>query len=374
MTKAELAEQIPMIPPYRVISSVSILAETKDYNHEMMNIPAMWKNTKGGGVKVVVLDSGVPNHVDLQVQGGESFVPGYSEDKNGHATHVGGIIAAIANNGMGVAGISPDCEDYYGAVLGASGSGSFQGIVDGIRWAVDEVGAQVINMSLGIAAGYPISTELEEACNYARNQGVAVICAAGNEAGGVGQPACYDSTIAVAAVNSRMEHARFSNTGSEVTLAAGGVDVYSTYLNNGYAKLSGTSMASPALTGVATRILADEYKDHQKWLSPDELVDKMKKIAFDVGEDGFDEIYGHGIPVFSNESGPSDPEQPEEPKPEKPKDDKRSPCTLGLPMAKAFSDAAVKGLDSGESVDQAVGDGLRALAKFLGRLEAQAKR
>lgn len=300
MTKTEMQERIPMIPPHSVISRVQILAETKDYNHEMMNIPAMWKETKGKGIKVVVLDTGVPKHVDLLVCGGKSFIDGYEEDSHGHGTHVSGIIAAIANNDMGVAGIAPESEDYYGAVLDGDGSGSFDAIIAGIRWAVDEVGANVINMSLGIPDGYPTVTEMEETCNYAVSQGVAVICAAGNEAGGVGQPACYDSCIAVAAVNNQKEHARFSNTGPEVDFASGGVDVYSTYLNNGYAKLSGTSMASPALTGVAVLIMSDEMKDKGKVPTPVELVDKLKKIAYDVGAEGFDEIYGHGLPIFTS--------------------------------------------------------------------------
>jgi len=373
MTEAELTDRIPMIPPYRVISRVQILAETKDYNHEMMNVPAMWKETMGAGIKVVVLDTGLPKHPDLRPdEKSKSFIGDYLEDKNGHSTHVGGIIAAIANNGMGVAGIAPECEDFYGAVLGEDGGGSIQGIIDGIRWAVDEVGANVINMSLGIAAGYPNIPELEAACDYARDQGVAVICAAGNEAGGVGQPACYDSCIAVAAVNSKREQAWFSNTGPEVDFASGGVDVYSTYLNNGYAKLSGTSMASPALAGIATLILADEMKDHGKLLSPDELVEKMKKIAYDVGEEGFDDIYGHGIPIFR--SGDGDPDEPDtgEP-PEYPDEPPDSGCRLGLPMAKHFVDGAVSSLAARSDLTAAVEGGLKELQKFIRRLEVSQK-
>jgi len=363
-----------MIPPYRVISRVQILAETKDYNHTMMNVPAMWKETKGGGIKVVVLDTGVPNHVDLKPdEKSKSFIDGYKEDLNGHGTHVGGIIAAIANNGMGVAGIAPDCEDYYGSVLAGNGSGSFGDIIAGIRWAVDEVGAHIINMSLGVPDGYDTIKELEEACNYAREQGVAVICAAGNEASGVGQPACYDSCIAVAAVNSKKEHAYFSNTGSEVDFASGGVDVYSTYLNNGYAKLSGTSMASPALAGIAALILADNKQDNDKILTPDELVEKLKKIAYDVGADGFDDVFGHGIPIFTSSEQPEEPEEPEEP--EKPDDDdgNNSPCKLGLPMAKVFVDGTVGALNTNASLEASMSEGFKELQKFLRRLEANQK-
>jgi subtilisin family serine protease len=391
--KKLLTDKIPMIPRYRVLSRVSILAETLDFNHEMMNVPAMWKSTKGAGVKVVVLDTGVPNHMDLQVQGGKSFIPGYEEDKNGHGTHVGGIIAAIANNGMGVAGIAPDCEDSYGSVLDGSGSGTIKDIIAGIRWAVDEVGAHIINMSLGIDASAPIVLELEEACDYARDQGCLVICAAGNENWNVGQPAVFDSTVAVAAVNHSKERANFSNYGPEVMFSAGGVDVYSTYLNNAYVKLSGTSMASPALAGIAALIIADDLKADKK-LSPDGVIEKLKKISFDVGDDGFDELYGYGVPVFVTPTEPEQPEQPDEPEqPEQPEDGPtqpdeptppeggQSPCNLGLPMAKVFLSAAVSSIDNPgiqgythtDRVANAVGEGLRAVQKFVGRIEQQGR-
>ena len=382
-------DRIPMIPPYKVLSRVSILAEKQDYNHEMMNVPEMWKSTRGDAVKVVVLDTGVPDHVDIKVAGGKSFIPGYMTDSNGHGTHVGGIIAAIANNGMGVAGIAPECECYYGAVLDGGGSGSIDGIVEGIKWAVDEVGAHVINMSLGISAGAPIFKELEDACKYAESKGVVVVCAAGNEYGSVGQPACYDSVIAVAAVDSSMQHADFSNIGPEVDFASGGVNVYSTYLNNGYAKLSGTSMACPAMAGVIALIMADEAGDTGKWLNKNEVVEKLKKIAYDVGPEGFDEIYGHGIPVFAKHEEeeehelPNDPEEPvdepvEEPveEPVDKPDDGISPCRLGLPMAKVFINAAVEAMDrpgnaseGGNNASEGIEAGLRALQKFIGRIE-----
>lgn len=372
-----MSDRIPMIPPYRVISRVQILAETKDYNHEMMNVPAMWRDTMGAlddgtGVPVVVLDTGVPNHMDLKPAGGKSFISGYEEDKNGHGTHCGGIINAIANNGMGVAGIAPEADVWFGAVLDARGSGDIDDIVKGIRWAVDEVGAKVISMSLGVPDGYPIFKNLEEAVNYATSQGVAVICAAGNESGGVGQPACYDAAIAVAAVNSKHEHANFSNRGPEVDFAAGGVSVYSTYLGNGYARLSGTSMACPALAGIATLILADEMNDHNKWLSPAELVEKMKRISYDVGGDGFDETYGHGIPIFRSGDGEPDepdtgepPDQPPPPPPPQEPVKKNSfPCGMTWKLMKSFADGAGKASADGASPDGAILAGFEAVGRY----------
>jgi subtilisin family serine protease len=317
-----MSDRYKMIPDFRVTRRVQILAERLDYNHKLMNVPHMWQETRGDGVKVAVLDTGLPQHMDLApIKPHKSCIDGYLVDKNGHATHVAGIIAALANNNMGVAGIAPDVEDHYCAVLDADGSGGIAGLVRGIRWAVDELGADIINMSLGIPAYAGVIPELEGACDYAVSQGVTVIAAAGNESGGVGQPAQYDSVIAVAAVNSRKQHARFSNTGPEVDFAAGGVDVYSTYLGDSYASLSGTSMASPAFTAVAALILAKHRKEGEE-LSPAELKDHLKKIAYDVGPEGFDETFGHGIPIFGRTEDPI-PEEPEEPN-DPPQDDDSS--------------------------------------------------
>jgi len=363
-------QPVRMIPPYRVISRVQILSETQDYNIQLMNVPSMWKQTMGEGVRVAVLDTGLPKHVDLAPKGGKSFIEGYLEDQQGHGTHVAGILAALANNGMGVAGVAPNCELWCGAVLGADGSGTFEGIVNGIRWAVDEIGAKVINMSLGVPTGTPRLTELEKACDYAKSQGVTVVCAAGNDANFVGQPACYDSVLAISAVDSKKEFAGFSNWGKQVDFAAGGVNVYSTYLNNGYAKLSGTSMSSPAVAGIVTLILADEYKDNEKWLTPDEVTEKLKKIAFDCGPQGFDEMYGNGIPMFKNGDSAEPVPEPEPPKKKEPKF-----CDLSLlfPSAKAFVDAAIQGKDGAEvssaDTDEMVKRGLKGLQDFLQRVE-----
>lgn len=373
-----MSNRIPMIPPYRVLSRVSILSEVQDYNIQMMNVPAMWRHTMGEGVKVVILDTGMPQHVDLAPVGGKSFVPGYSFDMNGHGTHTAGILAAISNNGMGISGVAPNIDDYYGTVLDANGSGDISEIIAGIMWAVDEIGAQIISMSLGIPAGVPLVKELEAACNYARSKGVTVFAAAGNEGGRIGQPACFDSVVAVAAVDKNRNHIWFSNTGQQVDFACGGVDVYSTYLNNGYAKLSGTSMACPAMAGVGALIQADELKDHGKFLTPDELIDKMKKISYDVGRAGFDELYGNGIPIFNNIGEPDEPTatptpapQPE-PTPQPPVTKKASfPCGMTWSLMGSFADAAGKAAKEGANSDGAIMAGFQAVGRMAGKLSTQ---
>lgn len=304
------SERIPMLEPYTVKECVAALSETEDYNHRMLNIPEMWKTTKGKGVRVAILDTGCPQHIDLKIAGYRDFSGSADAfDHNGHNSHVAGIIGALVN-GIGVRGIAPECELYCGKVLGDDGSGSIDSIAAGIRWAVDEVHADVINMSLGCPPSGSLSLALRSACQYAHEHGVVLCCAAGNDAGKVNAPANLPTTIAVAAVDRNREKAYFTCHGKEVDFAAGGVDVFSTYLNNQYAKLSGTSMATPVITGVVALVQA-AAKAQGKALTPDEVYDRLVSIAVDVDKPGKDEYTGNGIPVFTS--------QWEEPPAEEPK-------------------------------------------------------
>jgi thermitase len=213
-----------------------------------------WDYTKGSsGQEIAVLDTGVDyNHPDLDGKTirGYDFVDNdyYPMDLNGHGTHVAGTAAAETNNSTGIAGMAPNTRILAVRVLDASGNGSLTDIADGIRYAADQ-GAEVINLSLGCDCS---TTTLENAVNYAWNKGSVVIAAAGND--GVSttfEPASYSNVIAVGAVDSSDRRASFSNYGSWVDVSAPGVDIAATVPNNGYAYMSGTSMASPHVAGLA---------------------------------------------------------------------------------------------------------------------------
>ncbi|WP_026691136.1 S8 family peptidase [Alteribacter aurantiacus] len=216
----------------------------------------------GQGVRVAVLDTGIDaNHSDLNVYGGHSVFSNWPEsspyyDGDGHGTHVAGTVAAL-NNSIGVLGVAPSARLYAVKVLDSNGNGSYSGIAQGIEWSVNN-GMDIINMSLG---GSQHSSILQAYSDYAYNQGVLLVAAAGNSgnASGTGDsvnfPAKYNSVMAVAAVDWNNNRASFSSTGPTVEIAAPGVNIQSTFPGNTYRSLNGTSMASPHVAGVAALLM-----------------------------------------------------------------------------------------------------------------------
>jgi len=230
--------------------------------------PTAWDTTQGG-VKVAILDTGIDqDHGDLssKVVLQKNFTDSPTiDDLYGHGTHVGGIVAAITNNSIGVAGGCPNCQLMNGKVLNDSGSGAYSWVANGIIWAANN-NAKVINMSLG---GSVKSFTLENAVNYAWSKGVVVVAAAGNSANpSKTYPAAYTNAIAVAATNNKDQKASFSSYGAKwVDVAAPGENIFSTFPNHpykinkslGYDFGSGTSMATPMTSAVAALIWSTPY-------------------------------------------------------------------------------------------------------------------
>jgi thermitase len=247
-----------------------------------------WDYTRGtSSQEIAILDTGVDyNHPDLDGKTirGYDFVDNdyYPMDENSHGTHVAGTAAAETNNGTGVAGMAPNTKILAVRVLDANGSGSLADIADGIRYAADE-GAEVINLSLGCNCD---TSTLENAVNYAWNQGSVIIAAAGND--GVSttfEPASYANVIAVGAVDSNDRKASFSNYGTWVDVTAPGVQIASTVPNNGYSYMSGTSMASPHVAGLAG-LLASQGR------SNDEIRQAIEQTADAISGTGY--YFEHG--------------------------------------------------------------------------------
>jgi len=222
-----------------------------------VNAPAAWTAGGGAGVKVAVIDTGIDcGHPDLRCDfsAGTNVVdPGSAPmDDNEHGTHVAGTIAGRGTNGP--LGVAPKATLIPVKVLDGSGSGSLSDIVGGIDWAAD-AGVDVINMSLGGPNG---SAALQRAVEKALKAGVVVVAAAGNSGPGpdtVGFPGGYPGVIAVAASDKDDQVAKFSSRGGAVAFIAPGVKIPSTVPGGGVKELSGTSMASPHVAGLAALAL-----------------------------------------------------------------------------------------------------------------------
>jgi subtilisin len=228
----------------------TVQAETVPVGINQIKAPLAWDATRGKGVKVAVLDTGIDfNHPDLapNYKGGVSFVSDETTplDHNRHGTHCAGIIAA-ALNGLGVVGAAPAAYLYAVKVMSRSGSGNWSWLIAGLDWCTRN-GIHVASMSLGGTAPSAVQTM----CDLAFSRGVLLVAAAGNSGGPVEHPARYGSVIAVSAIDTANQLAAFSCRGPEIELCAPGVDVLSTVPGGGYARLSGTSMACPHVSGAA---------------------------------------------------------------------------------------------------------------------------
>lgn len=238
---------------FQVEGQPSVQAETIPVGVSQIKAPMAWDCSRGKGINVAVLDTGIDfNHPDLKAnfKGGVSFVPGEAlMDGNSHGTHCAGTICA-AINGSGVVGVAPAASLYGVKVLSNSGSGNWSWLVTGIDWCIQNK-MRVLSMSLG-GGGAPAA--LEAMCNAAWNKGLLLVAAAGNAGPGpntVGQPATYQSVIAVSAIDSSNVIAPFSSRGPKVELCAPGVNVLSTIPGGGFGTKSGTSMACPHVSGAA---------------------------------------------------------------------------------------------------------------------------
>jgi thermitase len=264
---------------------------TRQWAHSYVRTPAAWDVTTGSNaVTIAVLDTGVElSHPDLAGR----IVPGFDfinndndpSDDRGHGTRVTGIAAATGNNGMGVAGMDWNSRIMPVKVLDSTGNGSWSAISAGVTYAADK-GAQVINMSLG---GTSSSSTLQSAVRYAYGKGCTVVAATGNESSEVPlYPAAYTEVIAVGSVYKDVISS-FSNYGAHVELVAPGDTIDSIAPGGGYGRITGTSAATPFVSGLAALLYSAK-----PGIQPAEVRAAMKASARDLGAAGWDKYYGWG--------------------------------------------------------------------------------
>jgi thermitase len=258
------------------------------WNMQKVRVPEAWNVTTGSpNVIIAILDTGVDlDHPDLanKIVDNRNFTTSNTtDDIYGHGTHVAGIAAAITNNGIGVTGLGYSSSITNVKVLGDDGMGYWSWIAQGIIWAADN-GAEVINLSLG---GSDASSTLEGAINYAWSKGVVVVAAAGNNGNMVPvYPAYYANCIAVAATDASDARPLWSNYGDWVDVAAPGSGILSTFKNDNYVYMSGTSVATPHVAGLAALVFTTVSDTNGDGKLNDEVRSRIEATCDDIGVTG----------------------------------------------------------------------------------------
>ena len=266
--------------------------------------PVAWAlGFRGTGVKVGIMDSGGdPTHPDLGYAGGYNAVTGgtnpsdWTDDIpscNGHGTHVAGTIAA-RDNTIGVVGVAPEASIYAIKVFEdlSGGCGAWISTqITAVNWAANN-GIRVINASIGGSWSYSYQLAIDQAAV----RGTFLVAAAGNDNGGpVDFPAAFPSAIAAASLSASNTRSSFSNAGPEIEVGAPGENVESTMPGGGYGSKSGTSMATPHVTGVVALLVQQNPN-----ITLTQVRQELQNGALDIATPGFDNNTGWGLVRASN--------------------------------------------------------------------------
>ena len=278
-------------------------SERIDYGVKMVGAPLEWAETKGArDINVGIIDTGIDyTHEDLKdaIEENKDFTSRHElnpADENGHGTHVAGIIAA-RENGVGVIGVAPKCRLYIARAFEPDGSADIGAVTAALEWLISK-NVHVINMSFSA----PQTTKrFMDLIHTAYERGITTVSAAGNDGEGansMGYPAKFEECIAVTAVDIDKKHAPFSTSGLKAEVCAAGTNIYSCYIGNSYATLSGTSMATPIISGAVALLQAKAKKRYGRRLTPDEVRLLLHMYAEDLGFGGRDINFGYGLFTF----------------------------------------------------------------------------
>ncbi|WP_437059881.1 type VII secretion-associated serine protease mycosin [Streptomyces sp. enrichment culture] len=307
---------LPAAPAARAADSGQCTFPSKNYEGrpwalQRVNLDEMWAQSKGKGVQVAVIDTGVdakhPQLADaVDASKGKNYLPAKNDkgekiergnahgttDTVGHGTRVAGIIAARPAQGTGFVGLAPEATIIPIKQNDAEGNGTADTLASSIRHAVD-AGADVINISQDTANAVKPDATLESAVGYALNKQVVVVASAGNDGlGGKDKttyPASYDGVLAVASSDRNNERASFSQAGEFVGVAAPGVDMISTVPGGGHCSDNGTSFSAPYVAAVAA-LLKSAYPE---WTAA-QIVAQIEQTA-ERSIPGHDRLVGWGV-------------------------------------------------------------------------------
>lgn len=276
---------------------VRVLAAPRDEHFaaqqhlKQIRAPEAWDVVRENrAITIAVVDTGVDlTHPDLR----GNLVPGINliqpdqppQDDHGHGTNVAGVIGAVTDNGIGVAGIVWRAKIMPVKAIEADGLGEEDKLGEGIRYAVDN-GAKIVLLCVGLPRYSPF---LEEVAEYAEAKGALLVSATGNKGQDVNYPAAYPTVLAVGGVDANKRVMVDSNYGPEVDLVAPW-KVYTTALDGKYAEQEGTSMAAPQAAGVAALVWAQSPS-----LQPYEIRNLLRQTAEDIEHKGWDPYSGYGL-------------------------------------------------------------------------------
>lgn len=301
MARKPSKENLCKLPEFEItpVLSSQEASQIVDWYISKFKIDEMWKISTGEGIKVAVLDTPVQlDHPDIKdnIIGNYNFCdPKKSANakKAKHGTHVCGIICA-QNNDIGTLGIAYNSKLLVGAVLDENGVGKFNNVSQGVRWAIENK-ADIISMSLGSPS--PIQ-EVRKAIQLAKAKNIPVFCAGGNAGSNSNlfYPSAYPESISVAAVDSDLRRAKFSNVGKNLDFMAPGVKILSTTPYNDVSCMNGSSQAAPFFAGIAALVLS-YIKNNKTKLNintVDDLRALLKKSCTPIQEKGY-----QGAGIFS---------------------------------------------------------------------------
>lgn len=296
------------LPPFEVKHVVKALSQSTGWQISKLKVDELWKKTRGRGVKVAIVDTGIDAaHPDLEanVRGGVDLVNKHvlaPIDANGHGTHCAGIVAA-SDNSTGMVGVAPEAELYSVRVLDENGSGDVSTIVAGLEWCLKHK-MDVVSMSLGMYRG---SRKLHDVCKKLNSAGITLVAAAGNDGTSMAEvdfPGRYPETLCVGSIRRDFKRSDFSSVGPNLDILAPGDEIYSTFPRSMgmYAILSGTSMATPFVAGLVALMKSAGTKRG----SVQDIREGLQRQAMNRGKTR-DRLIGYGVVcpklMFESESG-----------------------------------------------------------------------